>query len=57
MQELEDGALVVQLSYAGEEWLVREVLKEAGDAAVLEPPAAREAVRRAVARLQVAARA
>jgi proteasome accessory factor BC len=57
VQELEDGALVVELSYAGEDWLVREVLKEAGDAAVLEPPAAREAVRRAVARLQVAARA
>jgi proteasome accessory factor BC len=36
---------------------VREVLKEAGDAAVLEPPGAREAVRRAVGRLQVAARA
>src|SRR5690242_2095462 len=57
VQELEDGALIVELSYAGEDWLVREVLKEAGDAAVLEPPAAREAVRRAVARLQVAARA
>ena len=57
VQELEDGALVVELSYAGEDWLVREVLKEAGDAAVLEPPAAREAVRRAVARLRVAARA
>jgi predicted DNA-binding transcriptional regulator YafY len=55
--DLEDGALVVELSFAGEDWLVREVLKEAGDAAVLEPPAAREAVRRAVARLQVAARA
>ena len=57
VQDLEDGALVVELSFAGEDWLVREVLKEAGDAAVLEPPAAREAVRRAVARLQVAARA
>ena len=54
VQDLEDGALVVELSFAGEDWLVREVLKEAGDAAVLEPPAAREAVRRAVARLQVA---
>ena len=56
-EELEDGASIVELSFAGEDWLVREVLKEAGDAAVLEPPAAREAVRRAVARLQVAARA
>jgi hypothetical protein len=36
---------------------VREVLKEAGDAAVLEPAEARGAVRRTVAKLQVAARA
>jgi proteasome accessory factor C len=57
IQELEDGAVVVELSYAGEDWLVREVLKEAGDAAVLEPPGARAAVRRTVAKLQVAARA
>jgi proteasome accessory factor C len=57
VQELEDGAVVVELSYAGEDWLVREVLKEAGDAAVLEPPEARAAVRRTVAKLQVAARA
>ena len=57
MEELEDGSVVVELSFAGVAWLVREVLKEAGDAAVLEPPEAREAVRRAVARLQVAARA
>jgi proteasome accessory factor BC len=48
---------VVELSYAGEDWLVREVLKEAGDAAVLEPSEARDAVRRTVAKLQVAARA
>ncbi|HEX7297876.1 MAG TPA: WYL domain-containing protein [Solirubrobacteraceae bacterium] len=57
VQELSDGAVVVELSYAGEDWLVREVLKEAGDAAVLEPPEAREAVRRAVAKLRAAARA
>jgi predicted DNA-binding transcriptional regulator YafY len=57
VQELEDGAVVVELSYAGEDWLVREVLKEAGDAAVLEPPEARAAVRRTLAKLQVAARA
>ena len=36
---------------------MREVLKEAGDAAVLEPAEAREAVRAAVRRLRVAARA
>ncbi len=57
VQELADGAVVVELSYAGEDWLVREVLKEAGDAAVLEPPAARQAVRRAVRKLRVAAKA
>jgi len=33
------------------DWLVREILKEAGDAAVLEPKDAREAVREAVRRL------
>ena len=43
--ELQDGALVVELGFAGIDWLVREVLKEAGDAVVLEPEDAREAVR------------
>jgi proteasome accessory factor C len=50
-QELADGSVVVELSFAGADWLVREVLKEAGDAAVLEPADVREAVRAAVARL------
>jgi proteasome accessory factor C len=45
--ELEDGALIVELGFAGVEWLVRETLKEAGDAVVLEPADAREAVRHA----------
>jgi proteasome accessory factor BC len=45
--ELEDGAVIVELGFAGIDWLVRETLKEAGDAAVLEPAAAREAVREA----------
>ena len=44
VEELTDGALIVELPFAGVEWLVREVLKEAGDAAVLEPDDAREAV-------------
>ncbi|MGD0199060.1 MAG: WYL domain-containing protein [Solirubrobacteraceae bacterium] len=39
-----DGAIAVELSFAGVDWLVREVLKEAGDAAVLEPEDARAAV-------------
>jgi proteasome accessory factor BC len=53
-EELADGSIVVELSYAGTDWLVREVLKEAGDAAVLEPEDAREAVLGAVRRLQAA---
>jgi proteasome accessory factor C len=45
--ELKDGSVIVELGFAGVDWLVREVLKEAGDAAVLEPSDAREAVRAA----------
>ncbi len=45
--ELDDGAVIVELGFAGVDWLVRETLKEAGDAAVLQPAAAREAVREA----------
>jgi proteasome accessory factor C len=44
VDELADGALVVELPFAGMRWLVREILKEAGDAAVLEPEDARQAV-------------
>jgi proteasome accessory factor BC len=54
VEELEDGALIVELSFAGVAWLVREVLKEAGDAAVLEPEDARAAVREAAAHLAAA---
>ncbi len=43
--ESADGAVVVELSFAGLDWLVREVLKEAGDAVVLEPQDARALVR------------
>ena len=46
-EELADGALIVELPFAGVQWLVREVLKEAGDAAVLEPDDARTAVHEA----------
>jgi predicted DNA-binding transcriptional regulator YafY len=51
VQECADGAVVVELGFAGVGWLVREVLKEAGDAAVLEPRDAREAVLAAAGRL------
>jgi predicted DNA-binding transcriptional regulator YafY len=54
VEEWSDGAVVVELSFAGVDWLVREILKESGDAAVLEPEDAREAVRAAVARLREA---
>jgi proteasome accessory factor C len=44
LAELDDGAVIVEWAYKGTAFLVREVLKEAGDAAVLEPADAREAV-------------
>jgi predicted DNA-binding transcriptional regulator YafY len=54
VEEWSDGSVIVELSFAGVDWLVREILKEAGDAAVLEPEDAREAVRAAVGRLREA---
>ena len=54
-EELTDGAIVVERAYKGTDWLVREILKEAGDAAVLEPAEARDAVRAAVGRLRTTA--
>ncbi len=44
LAELPDGAVIIEWAYKGEDYLVKEVLKEAGDAAVLEPADAREAV-------------
>jgi len=44
VDELKDGAVVVELPYGGNEYLAREILKEAGDAVVLAPEDAREAV-------------
>jgi proteasome accessory factor C len=51
-EELEDGAIIIERGYKGADWLVREILKEAGDAAILEPAEARDAVRAAVERLR-----
>ena len=51
-EELADGAIIIERGYKGTDWLVREILKEAGDAAILEPAEARDAVREAVARLR-----
>ena len=47
--------MVVEFAFAGIDWLVREVLKEAGDAVVLEPADARAAVRAAAETLAAAA--
>ena len=54
VEERADGSVIVELSFAGVDWLVREILREAGDAAVLEPEDAREAVLQAVGRLREA---
>jgi proteasome accessory factor C len=50
--ERPDGSIIVELSFAGIDWLVREVLKAAGDAVVLEPADGREAVLALVTRLR-----
>jgi len=55
--ELADGAVIVEFPFKGADWLVREVLKEAGDAAVLEPADAREAARSAAERIAAVAAA
>jgi len=44
VEELRDGSVIVEFPYAGHDYLAREVLKEAGDAVVLEPEEARRAV-------------
>jgi len=54
LSELEDGSIVVEWSFKGEHYLVKEVLEEAGDAAVLEPGDVRDAVLAAAERLLVA---
>ena len=51
VEELADGAVVVELPYAGTSWLVREILRGAGDLVVLEPEDAREAIAKEVAEL------
>ncbi len=49
VEELADGAVVVELPYAGTSWLVREILRGAGDLVVLEPREAREAIAKELA--------
>ncbi|HEY6399041.1 MAG TPA: WYL domain-containing protein [Solirubrobacteraceae bacterium] len=52
--ELADGSVIVELGFAGVQWLVREVLKEAGDAVVLQPADARSAVLSAAEQIRAA---
>jgi predicted DNA-binding transcriptional regulator YafY len=52
--ELEDGAVVVERGFASIRYLVRDALKEAGDAVVLEPDDARAAVREAAETIRAA---
>lgn len=49
VEELVDGSVVVELPYAGTSWLVREILRGAGDLVVIDPPEAREAISRELA--------
>jgi proteasome accessory factor BC len=49
VEELADGAVVVELPYAGKPWLVREILRGAGDLVVLEPQDARDAIAKEIA--------
>jgi proteasome accessory factor C len=44
VEDLSDGSVVVERTFASHDWLAREVLKEAGEAVVLEPEDARAAV-------------
>jgi proteasome accessory factor BC len=55
--ELEDGAVVVERGFASMRYLVRDVLKEAGDAVVLEPEEGRTAVREAAEAIRAQAAA
>jgi proteasome accessory factor BC len=48
VEELADDSVVVEVPYGSKDWLVREILKGAGDLVVLEPDDAREAVFAAV---------
>ncbi len=56
VEELADGAVIVERTYASHDWLSREILKEAGDAVVVEPDEARQAVLEAAEALAGAVR-
>jgi predicted DNA-binding transcriptional regulator YafY len=49
VEELADGAVVISVPYGSTDWLLREILKGAGELVVLEPAEAREAIHRELA--------
>jgi proteasome accessory factor BC len=49
VEDLADGAVVIEVPYGSIDWLLREVLKGAGELVVLEPAEAREAIREELA--------
>jgi proteasome accessory factor BC len=51
--EVPDGAVLVEWAVKGADYLVRDVLNEAGDAVVLKPADARDAALAAAERLLV----
>ncbi len=51
LAELDDGSIIVEWAFKGTRYLVKQILKEAGDAAVLEPADVRDEVLAAVERL------
>jgi proteasome accessory factor BC len=46
VEELTDGAVMIEVPYGSSEWLLREILKGAGELVVIEPAEAREAIAR-----------
>src|SRR5215203_743998 len=44
IEELADGAVVIEVPYGSTDWLLREILKGAGELVVLEPESARQAI-------------
>ena len=44
VEELKDGAVIVEMPFQGTDWLVHQILSLGGDAVVLEPEEARTAV-------------
>jgi predicted DNA-binding transcriptional regulator YafY len=49
VEELADDAVVISVPYGSIDWLLREILKGAGELVVLEPAEAREAIHRELA--------